>query len=247
MSAHLTEEEQVEAFKRWWKENGTMTLGAVVLATAGYFGFGAYQASQAKAEQTQSALYDTLITSSDVVDQAEATDAQKAAVISAAEAVVDENDKGLYSDLARFKLAKLSVESGELEQAAEALSAIVDNSPLPASVELATLRLARVKAAMGNVDGAIADLSVKSSNAFVASYAEAKGDILKHAGRMDEASTAYEKALEAAESGEGGAGMQTNILRFKLDNTRLADATVLAENAVESAAGVVEKTGEATE
>ena len=39
MADHLTEEEQIEALKRWWAENGMQTVLAVVLVIGGYFGW----------------------------------------------------------------------------------------------------------------------------------------------------------------------------------------------------------------
>ena len=38
MAELRTEEEQLEAIKRWWKENGTSLLAGAVLAAAGVFG-----------------------------------------------------------------------------------------------------------------------------------------------------------------------------------------------------------------
>ena len=38
MESYRTEEEQVEALKRWWDENGRSTMTAVVLALVAGFG-----------------------------------------------------------------------------------------------------------------------------------------------------------------------------------------------------------------
>ena len=39
MADYLTEEEQVEAFKNWWAENGLRLLAVGVLIIGGYFGW----------------------------------------------------------------------------------------------------------------------------------------------------------------------------------------------------------------
>ncbi|MHC9036859.1 tetratricopeptide repeat protein, partial [Cobetia marina] len=47
-----SEEEQLEAIKRWWSENGKSLIAGVVLAGAGIFAFKAwqnYEASQSEA------------------------------------------------------------------------------------------------------------------------------------------------------------------------------------------------------
>ena len=42
MADHLSEEEQIEAVKRWWAANGMQTILAVVLVIGGYFGWQAW-------------------------------------------------------------------------------------------------------------------------------------------------------------------------------------------------------------
>ena len=39
MADHLTEEEQIEALKAWWAENGVKTLVSIVLIVGGYFSY----------------------------------------------------------------------------------------------------------------------------------------------------------------------------------------------------------------
>jgi predicted negative regulator of RcsB-dependent stress response len=39
---HITEEEQIEALKRWWEENGKQTLLGIALIVGGYFGWQAW-------------------------------------------------------------------------------------------------------------------------------------------------------------------------------------------------------------
>ena len=225
MSAHLTEEEQIEAFKRWWKENGTTTIAAVVIASAGYFGFGAYQSSQERVEQNTSAQYDALVSAVNAGGDAKPSDVQSAAITQAAETVLKEEQSGLYADLARFQLAKIAVDAGDLAKAETELRSVVANSETQASIELAKLRLARVKAALGNTEEALGLLASAPSDAFKASYAEARGDVLQSLGRTDEAYTAYEAANAQLEQQEGGAGMRGNILKFKMDNSRIASVT----------------------
>ena len=42
MAELRTEEEQLEAIKRWWKENGTSLIAGVAIAAAGVFGWNAW-------------------------------------------------------------------------------------------------------------------------------------------------------------------------------------------------------------
>ena len=43
MEPYNTEEEQVEALRRWWDENGRSTIAAIVIALAAGFGWQAWQ------------------------------------------------------------------------------------------------------------------------------------------------------------------------------------------------------------
>ncbi|HEY7772152.1 MAG TPA: tetratricopeptide repeat protein [Marinagarivorans sp.] len=249
MSEQLTEEEQIEAFKRWWKENGKFTVAAVVIAGAGYFGFGAYQSAQEKAEQATSGLYDQVITAVTTGGDAALNADQRSAVTAAAEQVLQQDSSGLYADLTRFQLAKMAVDAGEYEEAVSQLDGVIANSKTQSSIELAKLRLARVYAAMGQADEALALLQTAPSDAFAASYAEARGDLLTSLGRLDEAYTAFEAAVSALESQESNTGMRANILKFKMDNTRVASASPLAagESVGNPHAGMSANTAEASE
>ena len=51
MADHLTEEEQIEALKAWWAENGVKTLVSIVLIVGGYFSYQSWdQNKQLQAE-----------------------------------------------------------------------------------------------------------------------------------------------------------------------------------------------------
>ncbi|WP_350668795.1 tetratricopeptide repeat protein, partial [Pseudoalteromonas sp. 69-MNA-CIBAN-0232] len=57
MAELKTEEEQIEAFKAWWKKNGVMLIVAVAIAAGGYFGWQAWKNGQANYTSEASALY----------------------------------------------------------------------------------------------------------------------------------------------------------------------------------------------
>ena len=51
MADHITEEEQIEALKRWWDENGKQVVLAIVLTVGGYFGWQAYGPTTLKSKR----------------------------------------------------------------------------------------------------------------------------------------------------------------------------------------------------
>jgi predicted negative regulator of RcsB-dependent stress response len=56
-----TEEEQVEALKRWWKENGTSTIVGLALGIAIILGWNYWQGHKKDQTVQASAIYDQLL------------------------------------------------------------------------------------------------------------------------------------------------------------------------------------------
>lgn len=73
--SYRTEEEQVEALKAWWRENGKSTLVAIALAVMGVFGWQGWQKQQQADQSTASAIYQNLLTAANG-DNGQATLAQ---------------------------------------------------------------------------------------------------------------------------------------------------------------------------
>ena len=57
MVTDRTEEEQVEALKKWWEENGTQLLIGIVVVLGGIFGFRTWEANTAEAAETATLIY----------------------------------------------------------------------------------------------------------------------------------------------------------------------------------------------
>ena len=61
MADHITEEEQIEAFKNWWAENGLRLVAAAVLLIGGFFGWQGWQDSQQEKAEQGSEIYMEMI------------------------------------------------------------------------------------------------------------------------------------------------------------------------------------------
>ena len=61
MEPYSTEEEQLEALRRWWNENGRSTLTAVLFAVAAGFGWQAWKANEVQQHEQASDVYQTLV------------------------------------------------------------------------------------------------------------------------------------------------------------------------------------------
>lgn len=221
MSAHLTEEEQIEAFQRWWQRHGTTTVASVVLASALYLGWSLYRQHQADVAAEASKQYDKLGELIKPHENKPLTVEQKAQAKTLADGLIKEHKGSLYADLASLAVAKIAVEDNDLATAAGALRRVVETSTDAPSVDIARLRLAKVLAADSKIDEALGLLGAAVSAEFAASYAEAKGDILVGENRLAEAFSAYQVAMTSVNKQPGQEGaMRRNILQFKLDNAR---------------------------
>ena len=154
MADYASDEEQLEALKRWWKDNGTSLLTGVVVVLAVYFGIGRFQDSQTADAGRASDLYQQL---SDLGVE-NMTSAISADDLLAAQSVYSQlktdHADSIYTRYAALLMARFQVERNELEKAAAELQWILDNPGLgfmreadPELFVIARLRLARVKLA----------------------------------------------------------------------------------------------------
>lgn len=192
MESYRTEEEQVEALRRWWNENGRSTIIGVVLALGVGFGWQGWQKSQAQAAANASSLYQQMLT---VLSETEPGDEDLGREI--ALRLKEEHRGTTYAQFAALHLARLSVNDSDLTAAEQELRWVLAMADAGSEVhQIAQLRLARVVAAQGDGESALTMIDGAGTD-FSASYAMARGDILMGLGRESEALVAYESALAA--------------------------------------------------
>ncbi len=221
METYRTEEEQVEALKKWWDENGRSTIAAVVLALGAGFGWQGWQEHQRGQAEEASLLYEQMM---EAVGQS-AELGQQEAIKTLGERMKADYPSSTYAQFASLHLARIAVVEGRLEDAESQLRWVLTKGPAGEIALLAELRLARVKAAMGESQAALDILNAADPGAFAAAYAEAEGDIYMDLGDSAAAIAAYERALGLAAASEGGA---SQALRLKLSSLTPVPARELA-------------------
>lgn len=214
MTDMRTEEEQIEAIKNWWKENGKQTLVAVVLVAGGWFGYQNYEASQLATAEAASSIYQTVLTLNNSEDEADK--GKRAQLL---DQLKSEFSSTIYGQFAALFEAKDAIESGDLELAAQQLRFVVEGSSDESLTNLATVRLARVLLAQEKMDEALSLVNVGNTGTFEAEYEETKGDILLAQGNKDAARDAYSKASVAAMR----IGANNPVLKMKLDDLAVAN------------------------
>lgn len=226
MEQYRTEEEQVEALRRWWNENGRSTVAAVVIALAAAFGWQAWQSNVKGQQERASDLYQALLRAIDTQDQA----VRSQAGTELAEQLKSEFGSSTYAQFAALHLATMAVEAGKLADAEAQLRWVLGRASSGSDTALvAQQRLARVVAAAGDTEQALAILADKAPGPYGASYAAAQGDVLLAAGRRDEARDAYSRALAMATT--GGQGLDLFALQEKLQSLSPVPARTLEGSA----------------
>lgn len=235
MEQYRTEEEQVEALRRWWKENGTSTIAAVVIAASLGVGYQTWQGSQHSKREQASDLYQAMLQTVGASRENPALGVEQGIAIGEQ---LKENFGGTtYAQFAALHLARIAVNNNDLAEAEAQLRWVLGEADKGSDTEqLAQLRLARVLAASGDSSQALAILDAGAQSAYQAPYAVARGDILLGEGRDEEARLAYTEALSLAAANPGQVNMMT--LQQKLQSLNPVPARELQLPAVEAPATV---------
>ncbi|KTC64973.1 transmembrane protein (plasmid) [Legionella adelaidensis] len=207
MSVYMTEQEQIEAIKKWWQRyNGVITVIAslILLAIAGYKYWNWHQA---KVAQEASNAYEHLIVAFSNQDNK--------GVRAYANQLLKEYNETVYADAARLTLAKLYTSREKYQDAITQLDYVAKHSKMTAFQQVAKIRMARILIADKSYDKALSELSQINDTAYSSVVNEIKGDVYAETGKYFEAIAAYRKAInEVQTQGMGNVflEMKTNEL-----------------------------------
>ena len=185
------DEEQVEALKKWWSENGKSTLAGLGIGLAAVFGWSSWQTWERSQAELASVRYEQLVNDA-------AADRHEQA-LSQAEALTEEFPDTAYASLASLIAARAAVQSNDPDKAMRHLRWVVEHAAFPELVPVARLRLARLMIGAREYDGALAELGRIESAPFRGRVKELQGDIHHARGDRDAARESYETVLADAE------------------------------------------------
>jgi predicted negative regulator of RcsB-dependent stress response len=210
-----SEEEQVERLRKWWDENGTSIIVAVVLSVGALLGWRYWQDSTERQASEASAVYQQMI---DAVEQSRVVpgnDGPVQQVRSSAEQLIAEYPSSAYADYAHLALASLAVQNESYDDAATQLRAVMDKPATDALGWTARARLARVLLHTADLDGASKVLNASWPAAWQGQVFELRGDVARAQGDVGAARKAYQSALETLAN--DGAGHR-ELVQMKLDD-----------------------------
>jgi len=202
MDPYVTEEQQVEAIKQWWKVNGGAVITGVAIGLAAVFGWQYWTAHKAEVAEKASVQYAAL------TEALKEADSQK--IQQQGQVLLENFPASFYAVLGAFKLAKLAVEKENNEGAVQHLQWVVDHADHQAIKDIARLRLARVLLAEGRLADVQAKLEQLRSSSFAGGLQELQGDLYLALNEPAKARAAYQAAL-AADSGNA-------LLQMKWDD-----------------------------
>lgn len=198
---HLsTEEEQIEAIKKFWKENGIAIVVGAVLGLGGLWGWRAYNDHVLSSQEIASDKYN------DVMENISGDNKD----LTAASTFINDNSDTSYAVLTSLQLAKAAVDVKDFPEAKKQLQWVIANSKEESIVALSSIRLARVQNEEQDFDAALASLDAVTLDAFKAQVLAVKGDILVNKGELAEAQQSYSEALALEEN--------NNLLQMKIDD-----------------------------
>jgi predicted negative regulator of RcsB-dependent stress response len=204
-----SEEEQLEALKAWWKENGTSTIVGVIVGIAAIVGWDYWRTYKQDNAAQASNTYSQLLKAVETKNQAAAEQLGKR--------LHDEFGNSNYAAYNGLQQAKLKVQKGDLAGAKAVLQEIVAQSDKELS-HIGRIRLVRLMLATGEYEQGlqlINDVDPANRSGFSASYDELAGDLYVVMDRLDEARTAYQNALNS--------GDQSPLLKIKIDDLTAAE------------------------
>jgi predicted negative regulator of RcsB-dependent stress response len=202
---YLTDKEQVDRLRQWWRENGWFLIGGVALGGLAIYGYGQYFAYRATQSEQAHALYAMVKEEADRGDTADA--ATRFAEMRA------EFPDNAYTHQAAMLLASAEVVTAP-DDAAEKLRFTMEHSDDSELAMVARLRLARILAYRDRDEEALGVLSVPEPGQFAGRIAEIKGDIHAANGETDAARTAYLEAMVAP----GAELLDRGFLQMKLSD-----------------------------
>lgn len=215
MEIYQSEQEQVEALKKWWRENAKAVIGGVVIGLGAAFSMWAWRDYHKTQAEKAAVEYGQLV---DEVKRGAAKEGLERGA-----RIMGEFSDTPYAVLAALANAKLALDNGDVAAARKQLEWALAHARETTLQQLARLRLARVMLEQGEAQAqaALKLMSGAEAGGFSAEYAEVQGDIYLALKQPGPARSAYQRALQAVPAGTDKA----TLLQMKLDDLGAANTS----------------------
>lgn len=224
--SYETEEQQVEALKEWWKENGTPLVVGAILGLAGFAGWKYWNQQQVSYQENASDLYNQVSETLKTED--------KKGLAESAMAVKKDYPESSYAILSSFHLAKLAVDENDLDKAAVELNWIIDNHQGNEMVSMAKIRLARILIEQDKASDALPLVKMDEDSGYYALASLVKGNALIALDKPEEALIAYKVASADLEIAARHPSLQLKIDELTASNSLISKTEIETTDTQES-------------
>jgi len=187
VTEYLTEQQQIEQLKEWWKKNGPSTLIIVSVLVFLSIAWHVWQTHRENKLQRASTHYEELLNA--VVND------DSAGVLKEANLLKDNYNHTPYAALASLMIARNDVYQNNNAAAEKELSWVTKHASSHSLQQVAELRLARLYIQEGKADQSLQLLQKTYDPAYMPFINEVKGDTYAALHQDDNARMSYQAAL----------------------------------------------------
>lgn len=203
MEVYTNENDQIDAVKRFFVDNGIALIVGLVIGIGAILGWNYWQSHKTNVLQESAQKFENI--------SAQLHSGSAQGIEAAQKFAAETND--VYSAMIGLEIAQVSVDKGELANAEKALTDALTKAKTEDMQDLINLRLARVQLAQGNADAALSSIANIKAKSWQAAAQDIRGDALLHKGDNAGAKAAYTQGLES----EGSQSLRS-LLTLKLNN-----------------------------
>ncbi|ADU70226.1 YfgM family protein [Pantoea sp. At-9b] len=190
MEVYSNENEQVDALRRFFANNGKALAVGVIIGIAALGGWRFWASHEAGNDKAASAEYQKLTS---------AMQADKPQTLEAVASFASENNN-TYGALASLDLAKQYVETNQLDKAIALLQSGLKDTKDANLQAVINLRLARIQLQQNQADAALSTLNNVKGDGWTAIVADIRGEALLSKGDKQGARDAWSKGAESQAS-----------------------------------------------
>lgn len=188
MSTYLTEEQQVELLKAWWKKNGNFAIGTLILAAiislALHFWSKHHEAKLERGSAHYEQMLNGLVNGDNALTMREAS-------------LLKENYSHTpYSALASLIFARNAVYDEKYPEAEAQLTWVMKNGNTKSLRQIARLSLARIDIQLNKPQEALKVLEKVNDDNYMPMIDEVRGDSYLALNKTEQARDAYQKAAD---------------------------------------------------
>jgi predicted negative regulator of RcsB-dependent stress response len=184
----LEEQENIDALKAWWQDNGRLVIAAVIVFVLAIGGIQGWRHHKNEQSMKSAVLFYDL-------EEAMRT-GDKGKVEELAKRLITDFPGTSHAARGALLAARVAAEAGDRDQAAKSLQWVAGNAKDESLKALGNLRLSAVLLDQGRLDDASKAVASPPGEAFAALFADARADVLVAQGKIEEARAAYQIALD---------------------------------------------------